>query len=96
MIIICTRPMLQLSLLSTTYLDIPCGLVCVGRHEDLFQLALSLQRCDPFLLDVAVSGFPHEEVLDDVPHRFPGQKVITDVVEVFTVFLDGLLKEIGL
>ena len=88
--------MLQLSLLSTTYLDIPCGLVCVGRHEDLFQLALSLQSFDPFLLDVAVSGFPHEEVLDDVAHRLPRQEVVPDVVEVLAILLDGLFEQVCL
>ena len=79
------------------YLFFPPGrLVGVGWYEDLLQLALGLHGLDPLLLDVSVGGLPHEEVLDDVPHRLPGKKVVPDVVEVFAVLLDGLLKEVGL
>ena len=43
-----------------------------------------------------ISCFPHEEILDDVPHRLPREKVFLDAIEVLAVFLDRLFKEVGL
>ena len=74
----------------------PGGLVAVCWHEDLLQLGLGLDGLHPLLLDVAVGRLPHEEVLDNVLHGFPGQKVFADVVKVFAVLVDRLLKEVGL
>ena len=77
-------------------LDKPGRLVGVGRHEDLLQFVLGLHGLDSLLLDVSVGGLPHEEVLDDAPHRLPRQEVFLDVIEVLAVLLDGLLEKVGL
>ena len=43
-----------------------------------------------------IGCFPHEEILDDVPHRLPREKVFLDAIEVLAVLLDRLFKEVGL
>ena len=68
----------------------------VGRHVHLLQLVLVLNSLLLLLLDVPVRRLPHEEVLDDVPHRLPWQEVLLDLIEVLAVLLDGLLEQVGL
>ncbi len=62
----------------------------------LFQFALGLHGLDPLLLDIPVSRLPHEEIFDDISHRFPWKKIVSDVVEIFPVFLDCFFKKICL
>ena len=47
-------------------------------------------------MDVPVRGLPHEEVLDDAPHRLPWEVVPLDVVELLAMFLQPLVEEVGL
>lgn len=66
------------------------------RYVNLFELGFGLDGLDPLLLDVAVGCLPHVVVLDYILERLPGQEIVANVVEVFAVLVEGLLKEVRL
>jgi hypothetical protein len=61
-------------------------------YVDLFESGVCLHGLDPLLLDISVCGFPHVIVLHYILVGLPRKKVLSYVIEIFSIFLQCLFK----